>query len=34
MHLNVFYSNDIINNLGTELPNYLAAATDVIMRRR
>ena len=30
-HVNVFYSNDIINDLVTELPNYFAAATDVII---
>ena len=29
-HVNVFYSNHVSNNLVTELPNYLAAATDVI----
>ncbi|KAK2557855.1 hypothetical protein P5673_019830 [Acropora cervicornis] len=31
MQVNVFYSNDVIKNLFTELPNYLAAATDVII---
>ena len=29
MHVNVFYSNEAISNLVMELPNYLAAATDV-----
>ena len=29
--VNVFYSNHVINNLDTELPNYLAAATNVII---
>lgn len=29
MHVNVFYSNEVISKLVTELPNYLAAATDV-----
>ena len=31
MHVNVFYSNEAISNLVMELPNYLAAATDVII---
>ena len=28
MPVDVFCSNEVINNLVTELPNYLAAATD------
>ena len=31
MHVKVFNSNHLINNLVTELPNYLPAATDVII---
>jgi len=30
-HVNVFYSNGVIDNLVTELPNYLAAGTDAII---
>lgn len=30
-HVNVFYSNHVNNNHVTELPNYLADATDAIV---